>query len=148
MVTANNAIRVYIEGEGWADAISDTIAELNDTRVTVSDTQTFTISSGNTGAAVTPVDLGRNYKLIIIECANCTGIASSTSLSAQVGMGDSVYDLYEQDTPGTLWEQGDLPTSGTLHFVLTHAVGAKLLRLILSNNTTSNVSFLITGFDG
>lgn len=140
-VIANNPIRVYIDG--GAD-----IQELNDTRVRVSDPVSFTIPSGATGSVVAAADLGRNYKLIIIECADCGGIAASTSLSAQVGMVSSVYDLYEQDAPGTLWSQGDLPETGTLHFVLTHAVGARMIRLILSNNTTAAVTFIITGLDG
>jgi hypothetical protein len=117
---------------------------------TLTSPQTFTIAATKTGSAVTPVDLGKNCKIILISCADCQYIPASTSLTAKVGYGAgaTVADLYEQDNPSAQWSQGDLPTTGTLAFVLTHAVGARRLQLILSNASTGGSTvFTVTGMD-
>lgn len=116
-----------------------------------SDVQTFTIPASADGSAVAEVDLGRNYAFIVVKCEDCSNIPATTTLSAEVGYddGDTLVDLYEQDDPGTLWESGNLPTSGTLGFLLNHAAGAQRLRLKLSNNASGgSVVFSIYGWDG
>jgi len=108
----------------------------------------FTIASGADGSAVSAVDLGGNYDLILIKCADCSHIAASTSLSAKVGFAedDSLCSLYEQDDPSTEWSKGDLPTSGSLAFLLTHATGSRRLQLVLSNAASGgSVVFEILG---
>jgi len=98
----------------------------------------FVIPSGEDGSDVNLADLGGNYDLVMITCADCT---------AQVGYleDDGPFDLYEQDDPSTQWSKGSLPTSGTLAFLLTHATGVRRIRLVLSNNATADVEFTITG---
>ena len=115
-----------------------------------SEDKTFVIGSGANGSAVDPVNLGRNYAFIVIKCENCTGIASSTNMRVQAGYSDedTLCDVYETDTPGTRWNKGSLPTSGTFAMQCSHAAGAQRLRIILSNNTSGAVTFKIFGWDG
>lgn len=116
-----------------------------------SDEKTFTIASGADGGEVAAVDLGRNYAFIVVKCEDCSNIPSTTSLSAEVGYdtADTLCDLYEQDDPSTEWSKGNLPTSGTLGFLLNHAAGAQRIRLKLSNNASGgNVVFKVYGWDG
>lgn len=122
---------------------------------TVAPVQTFTIANGADGSAVDAVSIGGspggNYKAVLITCTDCSNIAASTSLTAlfdPTGNGTLV-DLYEVNDPSTQWSKGDLPTSGTLGFVLTHAFGLWRLRLVLSQNASGgNVVFNIYGIDG
>jgi hypothetical protein len=116
----------------------------------VSAWQTFTIPDGANGGAVAPADLGANYKAILIRCADCQYIPASTNLSMQAseGAADTMCDVYEVDDPSTLWSKGSLPTSGTLRVVVTHAFGARRVRLVLSNNSTGgDTAFSIAGMD-
>ena len=116
----------------------------------VSVPQTFTIANGADGSAVAAVDLGASYKIILIQCTDCSNVAASTNLTALVGYtaADTLSDLYEQDDPSTQWSKGDLPTTGTLAFILTHATGARRLRLVLSNNASGgSVVFTVYGLD-
>jgi hypothetical protein len=110
--------------------------------------ETFTIPSGADGSAVTPVDLGQNYRLLGIYCADADGIPSGATLAAEVGLtaADSMADLYEQDDPSTVWGPS-VPDTGTFFFILTHAFGARRIRLVLSGNATADVTFTIYGFD-
>jgi hypothetical protein len=113
--------------------------------------QTFTIAAGANGSAVTAVDLGKPFKFILITCADCQYIPATTNLSAQVGYdeNDGPFALYEQDDPATQWSIGSLPTNGTLAFVLTHAAGARRLRLVMSNNSNGGATaFVVRGLDG
>ena len=114
--------------------------------------KTFTIGNSADGSAVTPVDIDLdNAKALVITCEDCQYIQASTSLSAQVGYdeSDTMCALYELDDPSTAWSKGSLPTSGTLAFVLTHAFGARRLRLILSNAASGgSVVFKVIGIDG
>ena len=98
---------------------------------------TFTIPTGADGSAVAAVDLGYNWDTLLITCEDCSHIPGTTTLSAQVSPDgtNALCDLYKADTPDTKWVSGNLPTSGTLAFVLTHAKGARRLRLILSKVT-------------
>jgi hypothetical protein len=109
----------------------------------------YTIADGTDGTGNDPIDLGANYKVIGVECEDCGNIAASTNMSAQVAFdwNSMLCDLYAQDAPGTQWLQGALPTSGTLAFILTHAFGARKIRLILSNDASGgSVTFKIFGF--
>ena len=113
-----------------------------------SEVKTFTIAAGATGAAVAAVDLGANFDLIWVTCGDCSHIQAATSLTAQVAIaeGATVAALYEQDDPSTAWSNGALPTSGTLAFVLTHAAGARYVRLVLSAAASGGtVVFSIVG---
>ncbi len=121
-----------------------------DVRYTTKGPKTFTIADGADGSAVTPVDLEAGCKLIAITCADCQYVTAATNITAQVGFGasDGPFALYEQDDPGIEWSKGALPTTGTLAFLLTHATGARRLRLILSNNADGGaVVFSVWGLD-
>lgn len=116
-----------------------------------SDVQTFTIPASADGSGVDAIDLERNYAFIVVKCEDCSNIPSSTSLSFEVGYdnSDTLCDLYEQDDPSTIYSKGDLPTSGTLAFLLNHAAGAQRLRPVLSNNASGgSVVFKVYGWDG
>lgn len=99
------------------------------------DQKTFTIPNGQTGSAVEMIDFGRNVIAVVVEIYDCSHIANTTTLRVQAAYDDrdQACDLYEQNTPATKWVSGNLPTSGTLVFLLTHALGAQRLRFILSN---------------
>lgn len=114
-----------------------------------SDRQTFTIPNGANGSAVAAVDLERNYSFVIVSCDDAAGIPAATTLSAQAADDDSgaLNPLYMQDA-SAVWQSGTLPTSGGLRFWLSHGFGLQRLRLILSSNTTADVTFYIYGFDG
>ena len=105
------------------------------------------IPIGGTGVGAPTIDLGANYKVIGITCENCAGIAAATNMSAQVSFDTgNLGVLYEQDDPGTAWLQGPLPVAGGLSFILTHAFGARCIRLILSAAVTAETTFKIYGF--
>ena len=109
----------------------------------------FTIGSGADGSSVDPVDFGRPISAFLVVCEDCSNIAGSSSLTAQVVYddGSTMVDLYEINDPTTKWSQTDLPTSGTLGFYLEHAGGAQQLRLVLGNNASGgSVVFKIYGF--
>lgn len=112
---------------------------------------TFTIGSGADGSAVTPVDLGANYKVLIIRCEDCDNIQASTTISLQVGEGasDTVCDVYEVDDAGTKWESGNMPTTAvTWRLVVTQAFAARRVRIIMSNTASGgDVVFYIAGSD-
>lgn len=151
-VIAGLPVRVYtedVENSYLHEISKDMDALVDKPTFYLSQPTTFTIPSGASGAAVTPADLYHNCKLIVISCADCSGVAASTSLTVQTGFGasDTMCTLYEQDTPSLVWTSGNLPTSGTMRFALTHAIGARRVRLILSNNTTTNTVFTIYGVD-
>jgi hypothetical protein len=114
-----------------------------------SDVGTFTIANGADGSAVTPIDLTRNYLYLLIVCEDDQYIAATTNLSAEVTYddGDTPVPLYELNDPSTQWSKGALPTAGNgFAFVLTHALGAQEIRLILSNNASGgSVVFKIYG---
>ena len=111
--------------------------------------QTMTIANG-AAAPAAPVDLGRPCTLIIIRCADCTGIDADTGVTAQVGMAaaDTLCDLYQRDAIGTLWADGEtLPATGTWHAAILDAVGIRRLQLTLSKVTTAEVVFTVYGLD-
>ena len=110
---------------------------------------TYTILSTATTAAA--LDLGTNYTVIGIQCADCSNIQAATSMTAKVAFdaGSVVHDLYEQDAPATQWSQGSLPATGTLAFILTHTFGVRKISLILSKAASGgDVVFKIYGFRG
>lgn len=113
-----------------------------------SNAATFTIPSGATGAAVAPVDLGRNYTFLLLRCEDCVGIPASTKLSVQVGedSADTLCTLGADD--GSAWQSANLPTSGSIRFWVAPAAFAQRLRLVLSQNATANVVWTVYGFDG
>lgn len=120
------------------------------TAVAMSSQGTFTIPSGQNGSAETPVDLGANYKAILIRCENCQYIPASTTMRLQAGEGasDTMCNVYPADDPSSQWVSGDLPTSGTLRLVSTNAFGARRIRVILSNNSTGGSTvFYIYGIE-
>lgn len=114
--------------------------------------QDFTIPNGTDGSAVTPITLPANCRVIGVCCPDCTGFAASTAMSAEICFDNEasspMYDLYEQDDPSTVWSQGDLPTTGTLAFILTHAFRARRIRFVLDKNTDANIVLKVYGFDG
>jgi hypothetical protein len=114
-----------------------------------SDRQTFTIPSGANGSAVAAVDLARNYSFLAVSCDDAAGIATNTTLTARVADDDTgaLNPLYMQDG-AAIWQSGVLPTSGGFRFWLGHAFGAQRIRLVLSNNTSADVTLYIYGFDG
>ena len=108
-----------------------------------------TIVDGTDGTGNDVIDLGANFKVLGIVCENASGIPQSTNLEAEIAFDPNspLSDLYEQDDPSTEWEAGDLPTSGHFAFILTHAFGARKIRLVLSNAASgANVVFKIYGF--
>ncbi len=111
--------------------------------------KTFTIGSGADGSSVDPVDLGANYRGIIVRCEDCSNIAADTSLTVRAAItGDgTVCDLYQITAPGTKWGNGEtLPTSGTYHVLVDDAAGARRVRLVLGNNASGGaVVFKIRG---
>ena len=110
---------------------------------------TFTIGDAADGSAVAPVDFERPTQGMLIVCEDCSNIAASSSLTAQVVYdgGDTECDLYEISDPTTQWSQTDLPTTGTLAFYLEHPAGAQQLRLILGNAADGgSVVFKVYGF--
>lgn len=111
--------------------------------------ETFTIGNGADGSSVDPVEFQYPVGDVVVKCEDCSNIAASTSLTALVGYegDDTLCDLYEENAPQTQWSKGDLPTSGTLAFRLTHALGTKRLRLVLSNNASGgSVVFTIYAY--
>jgi hypothetical protein len=119
-------------------------------RFVAGDPETFTIADAADGSAVAAVDLAFNYKLVVVKCEDCQYIQASTNLTALVGYEalDTLSDLYEQDDPGTQWSKGSLPTTGTLAFVMTHAIGVRRLRLVLSNASSGGATvFKVYGLD-
>lgn len=112
--------------------------------------QAFTIANGADGSLVDPVNLGGNFKTIVITCEDASNIPATTGLTALVGyeQADTLADLYEANDPTTKWSKANLPTTGTLAFVLRHAEGARRIRLVMSNNATGgSVVFKVRGFD-
>ncbi|MFH1556818.1 MAG: hypothetical protein ABII76_18505, partial [Pseudomonadota bacterium] len=95
---------------------------------------TFTIANGADGSAVAPVDLGANYKFIQVRCYDCQYIPAVTGVTAEVDplAAGTMCDLYELDDPATQWDISPLPTTGTVFWVLTHSMGIRRIRLILS----------------
>ena len=116
-----------------------------------SKTHTFSIANTKTGSLLDPVNLGRPYKTLLIECYDCDNIAAATNLTAEVGVdsGSTMGLLYEQDDPSTLWSKGALPTTAvTMAFALTHAFGMQRIRFILTNAASGGTVVLkITGID-
>lgn len=115
-----------------------------------SDKKTFTIGSGASGSAVTPIDLGRAYAFIVVSCDDASHIPSTTTMTAQAASDDTgtVKPVYQQNGVA-VWTSGTLPTSGGFRFVLPHAAFAQQLRFVLSNNASGgSVAIDVYGFDG
>lgn len=127
-----DAIGIIVDGSAVDDTNPMPVAEL------VSAEQTFTIGNGADGSAVTPADLGAQYKFIQIRCEDCQYVPAVTGIVAWVdpAAAGTLCRLYELDDPATQWTVSPLPTSGTLAFVLTHSMGMRRIRLVLSNNST------------
>jgi len=108
----------------------------------------LTIVQGTTGSTA-EANMQRNYAFFVIRCENCANIPDTCTMTIQTKMndGDTYTALYEINDPSTAWSKG-VPTTGTLHFALSHAFGAKYLRLILSGNASGgDVQFKVYGFD-
>lgn len=106
----------------------------------------LTIPNGASGSLLTPLDFGNNWEAFQIVCENCDNIPSTTTLSVQMDLSGNgtMVDVYVTDTPATKFVTGNLPTTAiTLAFLLTHAKGARRIRLILSNNATGEVIFKV-----
>ena len=114
-----------------------------------SDKKTFTIGSGATGSAVTPIDLGRPYAFIVVSCDLATGIAAATTMTAQAAADSTgtVKPVYQQNMLA-VWTSGTLPTSGGFRFVLPAAAFSQQLRFVLSQNSTGAVAIDVYGYDG
>jgi hypothetical protein len=112
----------------------------------------FVIPNGETGAAVAPIVLDANCRVLGIVITDCAGVAAATSLSAQIAFDNEpsmpVCDLYEQDDPSTQWSKGSIPATGTLAFILTHAFRVRRVRFILSVVSTAEVRIKVYGLDG
>lgn len=114
----------------------------------VSEEKTFVIASGVSGAAVAAVDLGANYTVLAVTCEDAGGIDAASTMSAQVDWDESgnLVALYEQNDPATLWSKS-VPDTGTFGFVLTHAIGVRRLRFVLSKVSTADVTIKVRGLD-
>ena len=109
---------------------------------------TFTIVAAADGSAVTPVDLGANYRYLAVKCEDCQYIQGATTITAEVGYeaADTISDLYAVDDPSTAWSIGALPTTGTLAFGMTYPFAVRRIRFILSNAASGgSVVFKIYG---
>ncbi|MCI0726418.1 MAG: hypothetical protein L0332_06805 [Chloroflexi bacterium] len=75
----------------------------------------FVIPNAANGSGVAPIDLGQNYRILAIKCEDCSGIAASTNLSAEVGYeaDDTIADLYEQDHRHVMFGTMGMPTPAT-----------------------------------
>jgi len=104
----------------------------------ISAEQTFTIGNGADGSAVNAADLGAPYKFIQIRCEDCQFIPAVTGVVAWVdpAAAGTLCRVYELDDPATQWSVSPLPVAGTLAFVLTHSMGMRRIRLVLSANST------------
>ena len=104
----------------------------------ISAEQTFTIGNGADGSAVAASDLGAPYKFIQIRCEDCQYIPAVTGIVAWVdpAAAGTLCRVYELDDPATQWNVSPLPVAGTLAFVLTHSMGMRRIRLVLSANST------------
>jgi len=108
-----------------------------------------TIAEGTDGTGNEPIDLGANFKVLGVVCEDCSNIPQSTDMNAQIAfdVNGALCDLYEQDDPSTLWDKGDLPTSGSLAFILTHSFGVRKIRFTLENAASGgSVVFKIFAF--
>lgn len=107
-----------------------------------SDKQTYSIASGNTGANMGAVNLGRNYAYIIIRCTDCSKIAADTTLGITVAMdeNETLCSVYEFASNTLTLLAPTLPTSGTMQFLLTPAFGAQYVHLQLSKNATGGAA--------
>lgn len=112
-----------------------------------SDKQSIVIASGQTTNA-TPADLLRGFSFVVISCANCANIAAGSKLSLQAAdnTGDTPIDVWSVDG-AAIWNSGILPTSGSFRFLVSAALGAQLIKPVLSVATSGAVTIDITGFD-
>lgn len=120
-----------------------------ETKFKVGEPKVFTIASGADGSAVTPVDLGHPYKVIVVTCEDCQYIPAATTLGAEVGYegDDGPFSLFQEDG-SAVWASGNLPTSGKVALVIGPAKGARRVRLILGNNSTGGPTvFKVRGMD-
>jgi hypothetical protein len=108
----------------------------------------FTIPSGTKGDAVNPVSLGRHAENgVLITCDDAAGIANGSSMNLQIAIPPdndrTMLDLYDQDDPGTLWAGASIPDTGTMACHVPSARNAFWVRIILSINTTADVTFKV-----
>lgn len=137
-------------GATGAGTDPDPHINIHEMRTDLSAWQTFTIGNGADGSAVAPADLGANYKAIIIRCADCQYIPATTTMGLELSedAADTMCDMYEANDPGTIWVSDNLPTTGTLRVVITHAFMARRVRIVLSGNSTGGATtFAIAGSD-
>lgn len=110
----------------------------------------FTIGNGATGADVFRVDLGRPYGFHVIRIEDCTGFQANTTISAKVANDDTpaqlMATLHEANEPNIIWSK-DVPTTGAIQFVLTHAFGARYISFLLNQNTDGIVNIDVYGYD-
>ena len=106
----------------------------------------ITIANGQTVSDI--ADLERSYAFIAIASADLAGVDTNATMTAQIGLQEStaLFDLYEVNDPTTIWSK-DPPLTGTMYFILSHAMGARFIQLTLDVITTADVTFDIFGID-
>lgn len=115
-----------------------------------SDRHRFTIPSGETGADVFRLDLGRPYGFHVIRIEDCTGFQANTTISAKVANDDTpaqlMCTLCEANEPNITWSKS-VPTTGAIQFILTHAFGARYISFLLNQNSDGIVNIDVYGYD-
>ena len=109
----------------------------------------FTVDSGVTGSAVTPVDVRAPHALWRVRIDDCTGIAGGTRLRFQAGwdVSDTMCDVWRTDGNG-IFETAHLPTSGSFGMLVPELSGVRRVRAIFTNNTTGAVTLTFLALDG
>lgn len=105
----------------------------------------ITIADGKTVSDI--ADLERSYAFIGIGSADLSNVAAS-NLSARIGFVPNIalMRVLEANDPATIWSKAML-TSGSMYFILSHAMGARFIELTLSVITTGDIVFDIFGID-
>ena len=113
---------------------------------------TLTIVDTDDGTLAGAADLGRNYAGIIITCEDCEFIDPATTMTLLVGMTatDTLCDLHESDSAGTVWTSLALPAAAasTFHALIPDAAFCQRIQIMLSNVANGgSVVFKVWGFD-
>jgi len=112
-----------------------------------SDIQTYTIPGG--GTSTERVDLGRPYAFIVIMCADASDIAASTAMTLNVSPEEDIplHNLYEQNSPQTIWSKGSLPVANSFYCLIADAFGARFVQPVFNTATDGEVVLKVMGYD-
>lgn len=115
-----------------------------------SDRHRFTIPNGATGVNVFRLDLLRPYSFHIIRIEDCSGFQAGTTISAKVANDDTpaqlMCTLCEANEPNITWSK-DVPITGSIQFILSHAFGARYISFLLNQNSDGIVNIDVYGYD-